>query len=67
MTDFPDNPNFVFKCTLEEETIDPEAKYLTDDPKCDKCGASLDYCEDEGYKSWWECSKCGNIENVKEW
>lgn len=42
-------------------------KFASDDPKCEKCGTSLDYYEEEGVKTWWQCPKCGNKEGELEW
>ena len=45
-----------------------EDKFESDDPKCEKCGTSLDYYEKKGVKTWWQCPKCDNKEGENfEW
>lgn len=42
-------------------------KIERDDPKCEKCDEFLDYHEIEGLKTYWQCPKCKNVENIKLW
>ena len=48
-------------------TSDFNEKFESDDPRCEKCNTSLDYCEEEGVNVWWQCPKCGNIEGEGSW
>lgn len=44
-----------------------EEKWNTNNPQCELCGTSLEYWEEEGRKTWWQCPKCNHVENVNEW